>query len=313
MEFLREAIGNNVDVFGRILNEFIDRDVCLYVVKSGNRNAIGRIPSSFVDHTLFFVTSETLDIAYDLWERESLDELKTLCESNREISRFVGYLYMIRNRSSQEVPAMFKTSKVLTLLHRNIPFEMIDDNKYKTLERCIAACSEYGGSFEYVPESMRTFEVCVAAVGSAGWILKDVIPYIAPDKLREVYKIAVTNYAYALKYIPIGDRTEELCEIARRNSSSRVFEYIPDEFKTRERCIETLRTSNDFMFSHLPAELRTKDFVKYMLSMNPKLIHDVPKRFLEKDILQLVFRQKQSLSSECFISEDLIDHTLFMS
>ena len=275
-DFLVEILRNNIDVFGKILNEFIDRDMCLFVVKSRNKAAIGRIPSSFIDHSLFFILYDALDIAYDLWEQESMDELKIMCESNKEISKFVGYLYMIRNRSPQAVPDIFKTNKVMMLLHENIPFEMIDDNKYKTLERCISACMGYGGSFEYVPEPMRTYEVCVAAVSNTGWILKDVIPYIPVEKLPEIYKIAVKNYGYSLKYIPIDDRTEELCEIALQNSSSRVLEYVPDKYKTRKRCIESLSSSNHLMFSHLPAELRTKEFIQYILSINPKLIHDVP-------------------------------------
>ena len=71
--------------------------------------------------------------------------------------------------------------------------------------------SDYGNSLKYVPESMKTKEIC---------------------------ELAVSNDGRALEYVPESMKTNELCRIAvrgkapnLRSNDKRALEYVPQNLK----------------------------------------------------------------------------------
>src|SRR5206468_2452135 len=70
-------------------------------------------------------------------------------------------------------------------------------DELKTNELCLAAVSNNGCALEYVPDELKTNELCLAAVSRNGWVLEYV-----PDELKtnELCLAAVSNCGYALQF-----------------------------------------------------------------------------------------------------------------
>ena len=70
---------------------------------------------------------------------------------------------------------------------------------------------------EYVPEKLKTPELCRAAIENSGWALRYV-----PEKLKtpELCLLAVQNEGHALQYVPEKLKTPELCLLAVENGGT---------------------------------------------------------------------------------------------
>jgi hypothetical protein len=95
----------------------------------------------------------------------------------------------------------------------------------KTPELCKLAVKDISWALEYVPETMKTPELCKIAVENYGWALLYV-----PETLKtpELCKIAVEYYGYILQYVPEALKTPELCKLAVENSGEALL-YVPNQ------------------------------------------------------------------------------------
>ena len=89
----------------------------------------------------------------------------------------------------------------------------------RTFNVCFAAVQQKGNALEYVPTLLKTPELCLAAVQQNGGALAYV-----PEALRtpELYGVAVQQKGYVLACVPILLRTPELCLIATGNQFVRM-------------------------------------------------------------------------------------------
>ena len=103
----------------------------------------------------------------------------------------------------------------------------------KSPETYLETVTHDGWALEYVPENLKTTEVCLAAVRS-------------------------DSFGDTLKHVPEALRTEELCLIAVRSRGSNL-EYVPTHIKTMAFYLEMVK-SRTWMFRHVPENFRTADF-----------------------------------------------------
>ena len=83
-----------------------------------------------------------------------------------------------------------------------------------------------GCALDFIPENLKTLELCSDAINNNGIALGDVpVQYMTP----EFCKIAVNNNAYALEYVPEHLKTVELCNLAYKKSKD-TFQFIPYNF-----------------------------------------------------------------------------------
>jgi hypothetical protein len=86
-----------------------------------------------------------------------------------------------------------------------------------------------GVALEYVPEELKTPELCLIAVQGNGWSLV-YVPKIFITV--ELCLTAVKNRGIALKHVPREFKTPGICLCAVQNSQ-RAFEYVPEELKAQ--------------------------------------------------------------------------------
>ena len=106
-------------------------------------------------------------------------------------------------------------------------FETLPEDR-KTAEVCRFAIKKSA----FVPEAMKTPELCLAAAGHRGETLKFV-----PDRLKtpKMCRAAVDSNSYALYYVPEGLKTPELCMAAVKRNGL-VLEAVPGELRTPQIC-----------------------------------------------------------------------------
>jgi hypothetical protein len=104
-------------------------------------------------------------------------------------------------------------------------------------EKIFELVKKEGLALEDVPEKLKTYDVCLAAVRNSGWVLG---------------------------YVPEKHKTAELClEAVRQNGVALV--DVPEEQKTAELCFEAVR-QNDGALPFVPEKLQSQ--VKEILEKN---------------------------------------------
>jgi hypothetical protein len=93
------------------------------------------------------------------------------------------------------------------------------------------AVSQDGRALQYVPEELKTPELCKIAVSQDGWAL-----FWVPKELRtpEMCKIAVGQNGKALPWVPQELITPELCKIAV-GQNGKALEYVPPKLQPEIR------------------------------------------------------------------------------
>jgi hypothetical protein len=109
---------------------------------------------------------------------------------------------------------------------------------YNTPETALEAVQEHGLMLEFVPEELRTYEICLAAVQAhphrSGCLLRFV-----PEELRtyEICLAAVQKDGFSLQFVPEKLRTYEICLAAVQahpHRSGCLLRFVPEELRTYE-------------------------------------------------------------------------------
>jgi hypothetical protein len=101
---------------------------------------------------------------------------------------------------------------------------------------CLSAVKNKRVALKYVPESMKTREICEIATNLNGFLDSHVFQYI-PDTMKtpEMCLKAVCNDGYALEFIPKTLITDDIIIAALFKNNPYIVKYIPDleAFKAR--------------------------------------------------------------------------------
>ena len=167
--------------------------------------------------------------------------------------------------------------------------------EYENLEQAIEATEHYiyqnydmdyvrevdevkknGGEYlQYVPEELKTFELCELAVKDWAYALESV-----PEELRtkELCTIAITQYGcgQTLEFVPNHLKSQELCEIAVTNDfTGNALRYVPEDYKTFELCDTSVKNEAYgclHSFDSMPEEFQEELAEKYDIDLPKK--HD---------------------------------------
>jgi hypothetical protein len=171
---------------------------------------------------------------------------------------------------------LFSNYPILVNLFGN-KFAQIGYIKYipeelRTSEICLAAVQQDGEALEHVPDRLRTPEICLAAVKRHGLALLDV-----PDKLKtpELCLISIRKNSYALNYVPEELRTPEFYLSAVQQNGD-ALNYVPDRLRTPELCLAAVEKNGNAL-RYVPHELRTPELCLIAVQENGHAIQDVPK------------------------------------
>src|SRR5206468_386806 len=117
--------------------------------------------------------------------------------------------------------------KCLNTIPKDPDFQHIMKHK-KMLEyiEWLNKVSRDGWVLEYVPDELKTHELCLAAVSNCGYALQ-----FATDELKtpELCLAAVSKEGYALEYVPDELKTNELC-LAAVSNCGYALQFATDEF-----------------------------------------------------------------------------------
>lgn len=114
--------------------------------------------------------------------------------------------------------------------------------------------SKDGETLQFVPEDMKTKEVCLAAVLAHGRALFHV-PYAMMTP--EICMAAVQQNGYALNFVPEDLTTPELCWAAIRQEGH-ALEYVPEHFRIPELCLASVQQSG-YALQFVPEDLKTPE------------------------------------------------------
>jgi hypothetical protein len=126
-----------------------------------------------------------------------------------------------------------------------------------------AALMQNGWALKWVPEHLRTEELCEIAVERTGVAL-----LFVPESLRskELCRIAVTQDGCALEYVPVQLRNLEICKIAIEKNGL-MLGYVPLDLQTLELCRIAVG-QNGWALSGCPKPLRTSDLCRIAVEKN---------------------------------------------
>lgn len=127
-----------------------------------------------------------------------------------------------------------------------------------TFELCLAAVQN-GGKFYDVPESFRTYELCVLAIQKNSGAISYVPPHLQTD---ELFLMAVEKHGYSLKYIPEHLKTYDLCWQCVEKDPLALC-GVPENLKTFELCFLAVKYGHPWIMGFVPAQF--KDKIQYQL------------------------------------------------
>jgi len=108
-----------------------------------------------------------------------------------------------------------------------------------------------GSNIEYVPENLKTADMCKEAVRQKGWALRFV-----PEKLKtkELCLEALKQDGSNIEYVPENLKTAEMCHKAVKEKPY-ALQYVPKELITAEMCKEAVKQYSDAL-EYVPEGLR---------------------------------------------------------
>ena len=123
----------------------------------------------------------------------------------------------------------------------------------RTEELCLAAVGRYGRALEYAPESLRTEAICLTAVERDGRALEYVPPLLRTEKICTV---AVSRDGEALAYVPNPLRTNTIC-LSAITQSGLALRFVPELLRTEAICIIAVGM-NRAALKYVPENLRAE-------------------------------------------------------
>jgi hypothetical protein len=184
-----------------------------------------------------------------------------------------------------------------------------------TVEEALAEVRESGEALKYVPENLKTEELCLEAVKQNGNMLCCV-----PENLKtaEICLAAVKQcriegnirvLSNALQYVPENLKTAELCLEAVKQSGS-YLQYVPENLKTTEICLEAVRQYGSYL-QYIPENLRTAEICLAAVRQDGKALQYVPKKLRTAEINhEAVMRGCKQIKSLNYSIQHPINHHL---
>jgi hypothetical protein len=137
-------------------------------------------------------------------------------------------------------------------------------------------------ALDYVPETLRTDEMCRVAVAKYGRALQYVSERLCTD---EVCRIAVAQDGMALEYVPVKLRSAELCRIAAAQNGGALC-HVPRKLRTEEICRIAV-AQNGYALYHVPKKLRTDALCRIAVAQQGGALMYVPKDLRTEELCRI--------------------------
>jgi hypothetical protein len=181
------------------------------------------------------------------------------------------------NTSNVESPGEFLTSSEINDLMEAMK------KSISSYERDFNDAGEYNKAIvlKYMPENLKTTEMCLAVVQQYGFALK----YVPENfKTMELCMAAVQRNGFALEYVPESFKTMELCMTAVQQNGH-LLKYVPDNLKTLEMCIMAVQQDRENLKFVPEIFLKNVNKENYQLFLTPEMIEDA--KGVAKELLDL--------------------------
>ena len=158
----------------------------------------------------------------------------------------------------------------------------------RTKELCELAIKQNGSSLYYVPECLKTPEFCEVAVKNYGHALQFV-----PDEIitKELCELAIKQNGNNLAYVPDEYVTKEICKLAVKNNSN-ALRYVPDEIITQELCeLAVQNNDNGLILYPIPEKYKTPELCELAVQQNGISLHYVPKELKTIEMCELAVKE----------------------
>ncbi len=152
----------------------------------------------------------------------------------------------------------------------------------KTYELCLEAVisDELGWTVEYVPENFKQ-AICLEAVKHNGAALNRV-----PEELK-TYELCLEAVAaeaydgdYGLNYVPNKHKTAELCLAAIKKAGC-ALEFVPEELKTYELCLEAVKQAG-YALKYVLEKHKTNELCIIAVKNYRRAFEFVPENLVEE-------------------------------
>ena len=132
--------------------------------------------------------------------------------------------------------------------------------KFRTERVCFEPVKRNGREIYFVPETLKTKELCLTAIKAVSAAYKDIVDHIPADysKDHDFCVQAVKQNPYVIKCVPDKIRTMEFCLDAVKNDG-RCLRNIPKKQKTEEVCFYAVKNTWGAS-EYVPEEMRKKVF-----------------------------------------------------
>ena len=195
-------------------------------------------------------------------------------------------------------------------------------DKFRSYELCYSAVCDYGDALEDVPlkwlKGKQGNELLMAAVSNDGGAL-----FYVPEELRtyEICFAAACNSYEALAYIPrqwmAGEKGEILCRAAIE-ADGRAIKYVPSRLLSAELALLAVKHSDLCAKSHswsvkwpigmIPLRFMSKKLANISLQLFPDSITDIPQKYQTKEMwLNYIERDERNIEK---VPDEMLDQQM---
>ena len=236
------------------------------------------------------------------WNEEKIDDFREFCDlvvgyggalSEDDYKKFydmretLGMNMDIDDITIGEVIELYKIAITCAL---NLGWESeanevlgeIPNDVWEIGEFCKYAVEKKGMLLEFVPENLRTKEICEIAVNN----------YEEED------------YRCPLQFVPEDFRTEKICNVVIRNHPdiSESLDYIPKHLQTVDFFMKLIEDCGGYILGDVPENLKTEELCKLAVS-RPYLVdfgvlRFVPEKFMTAELCEIAVKNDSRILQE---------------
>lgn len=302
-----EIITSSLCKYGEALQYLPDEkktfENCL-AAASGDHYALHFVPEKFLTKDLCRIVVQTGAKMYEAFETS--DSIAILEK--------IPYPDIVTDGIALLEPHL-NTDKLLKVIEENTACLKYIPNSYKTQNFYNQAVNLNGWALEYVPEQMKTKEMCLAAkdafpdLGYAHLGIVSHVPY--PDVALEFLKDAKGNIDVhevfnAIRKDILNNETVETAISLDPNC----FKYVPDELKTEDICKQAIKELAAWgeVFDHIPGKVMTDEIYKFSVDTFEVALSWIPE---EKRTYEMC---KSAVTRDCdllqFVPEQMKTHEI---
>ncbi|MCL2128741.1 MAG: DUF4116 domain-containing protein [Treponema sp.] len=158
----------------------------------------------------------------------------------------------------------------------------------KTPEVCLAALMHDDSRYaRFIPSGVfENRDFCYAAVQKDSWAIEFV-----PDSLKtaELCLLAIQKNGKTLEFVPESLKTPELCLVAVQNHGY-ALKYVPEEHITSELCLAAVQ-QDGMALEYVPDTLKTTELYISAVQKHGYTLKDLPKSFQTPELCLAVVQQ----------------------